>query len=204
MCRRGYLLLAAALLALGVSSARAQKAAPNVVRFAPDRLLLLPSPDNHWTLANGCHGCPAGRVLWLANNADHHRRLVRKYERTVQVRWSPDSSHFFLNDESTPDLTRAYVLDAVTLKATELEQLIAAADADALRYLHAGRSYLAAQDWPAADDLLVTLSGRFVPPPGSSDVGYVFELRYRVKLDGAVIKIFAHEWDPDSVQPTDE
>ena len=173
-----------------------QTAAPQVVRFTSERLAHLASPDDRWTLTNGCKGCPEGQeMLWLVQNDDHHRRLVRKYARTVQTAWAPDSSAFYLNDESAPNKTRAFVVEPRSLKITELEKLIVAADPAAVRYLNAGHSFLAVQRWLSPIDLSVTLIGHFDQPPATQ-----FELRFRVNLNGRIVKESQREseWDPDS------
>lgn len=189
-------LVLAASIALGPALAHAraqeQKPAPSVVRFTADRLVLLASPDNQWTLANGCHGCPAGRVLWLANNADHHRHIVRKYEHTISAGWSSDSSSFFLNDEAENGSIRAYVVEAESLKTTEIERLIVAADSDAPKFLRANRAAIAVERWRAPAELIAALTGRYEQPSPTA-----FEIRYDVKLSGAVRRISARQWEPE-------
>jgi len=178
-----------------------QTAAPQVVRFTSERLAHLASPDDRWTLTNGCKGCPEGQeMLWLVQNDDHHRRLVRKYARTVQTAWALDSSAFYLNDESAPNKTRAFVVEPRSLKITDLEKLIIAADPAAARYLNASHSFLAVQRWLTLADLSVTLTGHFDQPPATQ-----FELRYRVNLNGRAVKEFQREWewDPDSAPPSE-
>jgi hypothetical protein len=178
-----------------------QTAPPQVVRFASERLAHLASPDDRWTLTNGCKGCPEGQeMLWLVQNDDHHRRLVRKYAHTVQTAWAPDSSAFYLNDESSSNKTEAFVVEPHSLKTTELEKLIVASDPPAARFTQAGHSFLAAQQWLSPTELIVTLTGHFDPPTATQ-----FELRYRVNLSGRVVKESQREseWDPDSSPPTE-
>src|ERR1700732_487988 len=139
-----------------------QTTPPQVVRFASERLAHLASPDDRWTLTNGCKGCPEGQeMLWLVQNDDHHRRLVRKYAHTVQTAWAPDSSAFYLNDESAANKTRALAVEPTSRKITELEKLIVAGDPAAVRYLNAGHSFLAVQRWLTPADLSITLIGHF-------------------------------------------
>lgn len=189
-------LVLAATIALAPSVAlsppQEQKPGPSVAHFTADRLVLLVSPDNQWTLANGCHGCPAGRVLWLANNADHHRRIVRKYEHTVSAGWSSDSSSFFLNDEADSGSIRAYVVEAESLKTTEIEKLIVAADSEAPKLLHANRPAIAVERWRGPAELIAALTGRYDQPSPTA-----FEIRYDVKLSGAVRRISARQWEPE-------
>ena len=176
-----------------------QSAPPQAVRFTSERLAHLASPDDRWTLTNGCKGCPEGQeMLWLVQNDDHHRRLVRKYARTVQTAWAPDSNSFYFNDESATNKTLALVIIARSLEITELEKIIVAADPAAARYLQAGHSFLAAQHWVGPSELIVTLAGHFDQPPATQ-----FELRYRVNLKGRVAKVSHREseWDPDAAPP---
>lgn len=179
-----------------VASALDQKPVPPAIRFASDRLVSLTSPDSQWTLANGCHGCPAGRVLWLANNGDHHRRIVRKYENTLVAAWSPDSANFFVNDEPEDGSTRAYVTKAESLEVSEIERWIVAADPDAPKFLRASRAAIAAERWLASDKLSVALTGRYDEP-----TPVAFEIRYVVRLDGKVERISSRQWDADSDPP---
>jgi len=169
----------------------------HTVRFSSDRLILLPSPDDQWTLANGCHGCPAGRVLWLANNVDHHRRIVRKYENTIAGAWSSDSANFFVNDEPESGAVRAYVIEAASLKVTEIEKLIVAADDAAPKLLRAHRAALAVERWRGPDELLVALTGRVEEPTPTA-----FEVRYDVKLSGAVRRVSERTWEPEPDPPS--
>lgn len=166
--------------------------APVAAHFTSERLVLLASPDNQWTLANGCHGCPAGRVLWLANNNDHHRRIVRKYEHTVTAGWSSDSASFFLNDEAENGSVHAYVIEAESLKTTEIEKLIVAADDEAPKFLRANRAGVAVEHWLAPGQLTAALTGRYDTPNPIA-----FEIRYAVKLGGSVRRISARQWEPD-------
>jgi hypothetical protein len=193
---RTPLLVAFCGVAIFSAAPSQQTATPQVVRFTSERLAHLASPDDRWTLTNGCKGCPEGQeMLWLVQNDDHHRRLVRKYARTVQTAWAPDSSVFYLNDESAANKTRAFVVEPRSLKVTELENLIVAADPASARYLNAGHSLLAVQRWLSPVDLSVTLIGHFDQPPATQ-----FELRYRVNLNGRIVKESQREseWDPDS------
>jgi hypothetical protein len=195
-------ILLLALFSIGLAHAFAspqQSTLPQAVRFTSERLAHLASPDDRWTLTNGCKGCPEGQeMLWLVQNDDHHRRLVRKYARTVQTAWAPDSNSFYLNDESATNKTLAFVFDARSLKITELEKTIVAADPAAARYVQAGHCFLAAQHWVGPSELIVTLSGHYDQPPATQ-----FELRYRVNLNGRVAKESHREseWDPDAAPP---
>jgi hypothetical protein len=86
------------------------------------------------------------------------------------------------------------------LKTTELEKLIVDADPPAARFIQAGHSFLAAQQWLSPAELVVTLTGHFDPPTATQ-----FEVRYRVNLNGRVVKESQREseWDPDSAPPTE-
>jgi hypothetical protein len=195
---------------LGAAAATAQqkqeKLPPGTVRFVLDRVMHLASPDGQWTLTNGCDGCPGSNVLWIVSNEEHRRRVVRKYNDTVEAAWSPDSKNFFLNDES-PARTRAYAIDPVTLKMVEIEKLIADADSDSVKYFRAGHSHLEAVQWRGPNQLLVRLAGQFdaptVAPRDDIPSSDQFELKYQVELPGSVRRISAREWDPEASRPTE-
>jgi hypothetical protein len=128
------------------------------------------------------------RKLWIKHKGDRDRTLVRDFDRSVDISWSPDSRHFFVNDASGSTDTLGYVYDPVTLKATELADVVTTADPDAKKYLGAGHSYLEANRWINSHALSVTLWGHF----DEERVG--FKIKYRLDLNGRVERLYKREY----------
>jgi len=191
--RVGRLLLFFGILCLaGSTPVRAQSASDSATRanpYVPEHPVSLPSPDNLWTLSSGCETCPAGHALWLVSNGDHHRRLVRRYDGTLRVGWSPDGDKFFLNQEESADKANAYVIDPSSLKTTELGKIIAAGDPESVKYLAATHSRVSARAWLDPNALLVDVTGHLDQPPLDQ-----FEVRFQVHLDGAVTRLSIRQW----------
>jgi hypothetical protein len=97
------------------------------------------------------------RKLWIKHKGSRERTRVRDFERSLDISWSPDSRHFFVNDTSGSTDTLGYVYDPVTLKATALADVVTSGDPNAKKYLGAGHSYLEANHWINSHELLVTL-----------------------------------------------
>jgi hypothetical protein len=144
----------------------------------------IPSPDGKWTLIFECPNECSERKLWIENNTSHTRKLVKEYDRSLSISWSPDSRHFFVNDASGSTETLSYVYDPVTLKVTDLSKVLVAGDPKAGEYVGVGHSYLQAIRWINSRELTVVLYGHFDEPPPRG-----FTLRYRVNLNGKVRKL---------------
>lgn len=157
--------------------------------YAPEHPLSVLSPDNVWTLRSGCETCSAGRALWLISNSDHRRRLVRRYDGTLQVGWSPNGDKFFLNDEESDGKGRGYVVDPTNLKIIEIGEIIRTADPDSLKYLDSSHACVIALDWLAPDALLVDLTGQLDQPPIDK-----FQLQFQVYLTGSVKRVSTRQW----------
>ena len=78
----------------------------SAVSLPSNRTEAIPSPDGAWALVAG----PSSqRTIILENRSEHKRKLVKKYERSAQVGWSPDSRAFFLNDAYGSNLEDAFI-----------------------------------------------------------------------------------------------
>jgi hypothetical protein len=128
------------------------------------------------------------RKLWIKRKGSRGRTLVRDFDRSLDISWSPDSHHFFVNDASGSTDTLGYVYDPVTLKATALADVVTGSDPDAKKYLGAGHSYLEANRWINSHELSVTLWGQF----DEERVG--FKIKYRVNLNGRVERLCKREY----------
>lgn len=164
--------------------------------YIPEQPISLPSPNSIWTLGSGCNGCRSGRMLWLVTNADHHRRIIRRYDGTVQAGWSPGGDRFFFNDEESNEKGTAYVVDPTSLKMIELGKLVAAGDPQSAKYLAVPYSHLTARRWAGADALIVELTGNFDKPPIDQ-----FDLQFQVCLTGAVTRLWVREWPLFTPEP---
>jgi WD40 repeat protein len=154
-------------------------------------LSYIPSPDGKWTLVFECPNNCSRRTLWIEERGKRSRELIKEYDRSLDVSWSPDSRLFFVNDNSGSTDARCYVYEPVSLKQAELAKLketdvaklVLAADSNAEQFLKAGHSYLKAKQWLNTHELLVTVTGH----DDESHRG--FTLQYRVDLRGKVLKL---------------
>lgn len=148
------------------------------------------SPDKRWTLVFECPNDCQERNLWIEDSS-HARRLVKKYERSLDIAWAPDGKRFFVNDNFGSNGSECSVIDPITLKNTDLGQIITDHDAGTKPLLSAGHSYVRAKHWVNDHVLIVVLFGHFdeAPPRG---VPAAFTSEYRVELNGGVAKIFQH------------
>lgn len=159
----------------------------NVISLPQGRVSHIPSPDGKWTLIFDCPNDCTERKLWIEESLKHSRKLVKEYERSLDISWAPDSKQFFVNDNSGSTDGRCYVYEAASLKETDLAKLVLAGDPDAAQFLDAGHSYLRAKRWLNPHELLVVLTGHNDgSPPGA------FTLRYRIDLRGKVRKLSQH------------
>jgi hypothetical protein len=164
-------------------------ASPPVVVAPRGQVTHLISPDRKWKLVFECPDFDRLRQLWIERDGTGTRRLVREYERSVDMGWAPDSRMFFVNDDLGSDEARPYLYDPVTLQETDLEQVLLAGDPTADEYLRTGHSYLQVRRWVTSNELLVTLRGHFDEDPYRA-----FMLRYRVQISGAVRRLFKQEY----------
>lgn len=160
------------------------KATPQVVSLPKGEVSRIPSPNGKWTLIFECPNDCGERKLWVEETSSRARKLVRDYERSLDISWAPDSRFFFVNDNSGSTDARCYVYEAASLKETDVAKVVAAGVPDAEQFLNSGHSYLRAKQWLNSHELLVVLTGHNDGlPPGA------FTLRYRVDLSGRVQKL---------------
>jgi hypothetical protein len=145
------------------------------------KLSSIPSPNGKWTLICQCPIDGRERKLWISGASSHELKLVKEYERDLDVSWAPDSRLFFVNDNSGSTDSRCYIYEPASLRETDVASVLLASDPDAEQYLNSGHSYLRAKRWLNSHELLVVLTGHNDgSPPGA------FILRYRVDLNGGV------------------
>jgi hypothetical protein len=165
-------------------AAQSKSTHPAVVILPRAPISRIPSPNGKWTLIFECPNDCSERKLWIEETSSHARKLVKEYERSLDISWAPDSRLFFVNDHSGSTNARCYVYEAAPLKETDLAKVVLAGDPGAEQFLDAGHSYLAAKRWLNSHELLIVLTGHNDgSPPGA------FTLRYRVDLRGSVHKL---------------
>jgi hypothetical protein len=163
------------------------KATPPVVSLPRGEVSRIPSPNGKWALIFQCPNDCSERKLWVEDTSSHARKLVKEYERSLDIAWAPDSRLFFVNDNSGSTDARCYVYDAASLKETDVAKVVLARYPDAEQFLNSGHSYLRAKRWLNSHALRVVLTGHNDgSPPGA------FTLRYRVDLNGSVDKLSQH------------
>ena len=169
---------------VAVTATQTASAQGTVISLPQGEASHVPSPDGKWTLIFECPNNCSERKLWIDETSKHSRRLVREYERSLDISWAPDSDLFFVNDNSGSTDARCYVYEAASLKETDLAKLLLAGDSGAGQFLNAGHSYLRARRWLNSHELLIVLKGH-------SDGSHpeAFTLRYRVDLHGKVRKL---------------
>jgi hypothetical protein len=160
---------------------------PAVVNLPKGEVSRITSPNGKWTLIFECPNECSERKLWIEEASSHARKLVKEYERSLDISWAPDSRLFFVNDNSGSTEARCYVYEAASLKETEVAKIVLAGDSGAEQFLNSGHSYLKAKRWLNSHELLVVLTKHNDgSPPGA------FTLRYRIDLRGSVHKLSQH------------
>ena len=174
----------------GVPQTKSPRSArPSVIRLPRVGVTRIPSPDGKWTLIFEMPSWDSTRKLWIQGNGSTERTLVRDFERSLDISWSPDSRHFFVNDASGSTDTLCYVYDPQTLRAIDVLDLLTAASRRA-RNFEADHFYLEAKHWVGSDELLITVMGYLSstpPKPGLSGT-------YLINLNGSVHTIREGYW----------
>jgi hypothetical protein len=169
---------------VAVTASQTASTQPTVISLPHGEVSHIPSPDGKWTLIFECPNNCSERKLWIEESSKHSRKLVKEYERSLDISWAPDSHLFFVNNNSGSTDARCYVYEAASLQETDVAKLVLAGEPDAKQFLDAGHSYLRAKRWLNTHELLVVLTGHNDgAAPGS------FTLRYRVDLHGKVHKL---------------
>ena len=162
-----------------------------VISLPQGAMTTIPSPDRNWTLIFELPDLYTARKLWIQHRGSSGRKLVREFDRSLDISWSPDSQHFVVNDASGSGETRPYVYDPATLQSVDLAVLIAKASPKADDYLGADHSYLDAKRWINSHELLIKMMAYFSEPPPHRPG---FAGTYRVDLSGSVQKVHEAYW----------
>lgn len=170
-----------------VAASQTRASHPAIVSLPKGEVSRIKSPNGKWTLIFDCPNECSERKLWIEETSSRARKLVKEYERSLDISWAPDSSLFFVNDNSGSTDARCYVYEAASLKEIEVAKIVLAGDRYSEQFLYSGHSYLRAKRWLNSHELLVVLTGHNDgAPPGA------FTLRYRVDLHGKLRKLSQH------------
>jgi hypothetical protein len=116
-------------------------------------------------------------MLILVNLRTNDLQRVKDYRRGVEVAWSPDNTHFLVNDYFASDESDCYIYDRDTLRATRLLTLLVAALPETKKFLQYDPHYLMCESWISNRALVVHFFGW----GGDTPSGFDYLLRY----DGA-------------------
>src|SRR5262245_2734220 len=87
------------LLTTGVAQTTLSGSTP-VVSLPREAVSRIPSPNKKWTLIFKAPDMDDEGRLWIQRNGRTERTLVRDFGRSLDISWSPDGRHFFVNDAS--------------------------------------------------------------------------------------------------------
>lgn len=124
--------------------------------------------------------------LWIEQSRTRQNKKLLDIPGTLSAAWSPDGKAFLVLDHEASDEAFSYIYDAATLQRLDLAQRITASDPGARPFMHS-HTYFDADRWQGNDQVLVRLHGHTDQFPV-----ICFDIRYRVRRDGAVTKLSAH------------
>jgi hypothetical protein len=146
------------------------------VALPTDKTESIPSPDGNWVLI----ASPlAERTILLENRTEKHRTLVKAYNRSLQVGWSPDSKAFFVNDAYGSNLEDAFVYWVDSKEPLLLNDLVLNHDREASA-ISADHAYFRVRRWINAKNLQLEYCGHNGEAPGQQ-----FDFIYNVALEGS-------------------
>jgi hypothetical protein len=168
--------------------AQIKSSATGVVLLPQGPVTRIPSPNRQWTLIFECPDYSKMRKLWIVDNSSQAKKLVKDYDRSLAIAWAPDGRRFFVDDAYGSSGSGSYVIDATTLKITDLAVIIANNVADSTQFFNSGHSYFQAERWISSHELLVVLFGHF-DETHPSRLPRSFSIKYRVDLNGSAMTI---------------
>jgi len=137
----------------------------------------IPSPDGRWMLIASPYSEDRGRTVTLEDKTTRANMLVKRYDRSLSVGWSPDSRAFFLNDAYGSDGEDAYIYWPGVSQPLKLNDPILRADAQAAG-IPADHAYFQIRRWLGAKSVLVEYCGH-----GSEAPARQFDFLYHVDLN---------------------
>jgi WD40 repeat protein len=135
----------------------------------------IPSPNGRWVLI----ASPSeSRTVTLLDKERQKRTLIKEYDGSLQIGWSPDSSAFFLNDAYASNLEDAYVYLIAFGKPVRLSDFVFGHDSEAKSAAKkADHTYFRVGNWTNGGSLLLEFCGH-----GGEAPGIQFDFIYRVDL----------------------
>jgi|GEM_PF-4272266 hypothetical protein len=156
------------------------------------------SPDKRWILIAPPPSKPdQKRMLLVRRSGQKSDILIRRYERSIRVEWAPDSSAFFLNDESGSNVTDASIYWPGHTNSLELGDAILVQDTEA-KAIPADHAYLQARRWIDSSTVLVEYCGHNSGVPAQR-----FDFLYRIAIGGpdhpfATVRRISRTLEPSS------
>jgi hypothetical protein len=156
-------------------SSHGQSSRTAAVSLPTDSTVSIPSPDRRWVLIASPF---PERTIVLMDRIEKRRTLIKKYDRSLQVGWSPDSKAFFFNDAYGSNLEDAFVYWVESKEPLLLNDLVLSHDNEASA-VPADHAYFQVRRWQSATNLLVEYCGH-----GGEGQGQQFDFLYDVALKG--------------------
>jgi hypothetical protein len=171
-------------LAAGSSQSASGAAHGFEITLPRSRTVRVPSPDGRWMLVASPFSPDHGNTLTLEDRRTGAKTVVKRYDRSIGVGWSPDSRAFFLNDAYGSNVEDAYVYWPGAAEPWQLDDILLKNDAKA-RAIAADHTYFQVRRWLNAKTVLVEYCGH---DSGGAIVGG-FDLKYRVELGEQEAKV---------------
>jgi hypothetical protein len=144
-----------------------------------ERTVRIPSPNGRWALVASPLDLSDGRTLALEDRKTHRKSIIKRYDRTLRIGWSPDGNAFFLNDEVGSNIEEAYIYWPKRTEPLELDGPILARDSEA-KGIPADHTYFRVLRWVTSTTMLVEYCGHNSGSPTRH-----FDFVYRVSLTGS-------------------
>jgi len=170
------LALSSIVIASAQTTGRAIKAGG--IELPSDTTVRVPSPDGRWVLVASPLGLSNEKTLVLEDRETHKKSVIKRYDRTIRIGWSPDGNAFFLNDELGSNIEEAYIYWPKESKPLELDSPILLKDSEAKR-VPADHTYFRVLRWVTSKTMLVEYCGH-----NSGSSAQQFDFIYRISLMG--------------------
>ena len=141
-----------------------------------DKVESIPSPNGRWVLV----ATPSEtRTVTLVDKESQKRALIKEYDRSLQIGWSPDSSAFFLNDAYASNLEDAYVYFIAFGKPVLLNDYVLGHDSEAKSVAKkVDHAYFQVGNWTNAGTLLLEYCGHGGEAPGIQ-FDFIYKIDFR-------------------------
>ncbi len=171
------LLLIAISVSRGATAAR-QFHRAGWINLPGRRTIRIPSPNGRWILIASPVSLEHDSTLVIEERTSGRRMLVRRYDRSMGVGWSPDSTALFLDDAFGSDEESAYIYWPAARKLLLLDKLILDQDPEA-KNVDADHTYFQVRRWISSTSIIVEYCGH-----GSGSPARQFDFLYRGEIHG--------------------